>query len=113
MDSIHCISTNVLLTSFLTPALLVSGIQGSTRYLVIVLEVCLVLKSIFLMLEGTLASRLNFTYFCLLFCSKQGEILFGIFLSQPAPKTVSTAVEEEESHLPQEKTYVLLASEWF
>lgn len=85
----------MLLILFLTPALLVSGIQGSTRYLVIVLEVCLVLKSIFLVLEGTLASRLKFTYFCLLFCSKEGGILFGIFLSQPAPKALSTAVEEE------------------
>jgi len=69
VDLIHYISTNVLFILFLTETFLVSGIQGSTKYLVIVREVWLVLKSLFLVQEGTLASRLNFAYICLLCCS--------------------------------------------
>lgn len=90
MDLIHYISTNVLFILFLTQTLLLSGIQGSTRYLVIDLEVCLVLKSIFfLVLGGTLASRLKFTCICLFFCSDEEGILLGIFLSQLAQAALS------------------------
>ena len=89
MDLIHYISTNVPSILFLTQTLFLSGIQGSTRYLVVVLEVCLVLKSIFLVLEGTLASRLKFAYICLLFCSEEEGILLGIFLFQPAQTALS------------------------